>query len=397
VSPLPSSDPVAIVPGMELLSDADVLRRLVAFDSTSANSNLPIADFICDYLDGPGVRILRNGSPDGRKTNVIALLGPEEGDGARRGLVLSGHMDVVPAREPEWTSDPFTLKETETSYVGRGSADMKGFLALAMNAFRRAGAAALRSPLALLFTYDEEVGTLGAQHFISSWSGPTLPRSAVIGEPTAMRVVRMHKGHLKMAIRLRGKSAHSGYPHLGKNAIETAGHVLLALGELRRALEAERPSEAEHFPDVPFVPLNIGTIHGGAVVNIVPDRCVIEFGLRLLPTMSATAMIERVRAVIGRVVPAAELEFEMLGESPPLFLDARAEVHEAACALVGQGGSCSVHYASDAGWFQTLGMECILFGPGSIEVAHRPNEFLPKAEFHAAPAIIDRLIARFCT
>jgi acetylornithine deacetylase len=381
---------------MELLPDADVLRRLVAFDSTSANSNLPIADFICDYLDRPGARIVRNASPDGGKTNVVALLGPEDGDAMRRGLVLSGHMDVVPAREREWESDPFTLKETETTYVGRGTADMKGFLALAMNAFRRTDTAALHFPLALVFTYDEEVGTIGARHFVSSWSGPAMPRSAIIGEPTAMRVVRMHKGHLKMAVRLRGKSAHSGYPHLGKNAIEAAGRVIVALGELRRELEAERPAQAEHFPDVPFVPLNIGTIHGGAAVNIVPDRCVIELGLRLLPTMSADTMLERVRGVLGRVAPAEELEFEVLGQSPPLFLDAQAEVHEATCTLVGQTDSCSVHYASDAGWFQTLGMECILFGPGSIEVAHRPNEFLPKADFRAAPAVLDRLIARFC-
>jgi acetylornithine deacetylase len=381
---------------MGLLSDADVLRRLVAFDSTSANSNLPIADFICDYLDRPGARIVRNASPDGGKTNVVALLGPEGGDAGRQGLVLSGHMDVVPAREPEWASDPFTLKETETTYVGRGTADMKGFLALAMNAFHRAAATPLRSPLTLVFTYDEEVGTIGARHFVSSWPGPTLPRSAVIGEPTAMRVVRMHKGHLKMAIRLRGKSAHSGYPHLGKNAIETAGRVIVALTELRRELEAERPAQAEHFPDVPFVPLNIGTIHGGAVVNIVPDRCVLEVGLRLLPTMSADAMLERLRGVLGRVVPAEVLELEVLGQSPPLFLDAGAEVHKAACALIGQTDSCSVHYASDAGWFQDLGLECILFGPGSIEVAHRPNEFVPKTEFHAAPAVLDRLIARFC-
>jgi len=197
---------------MAVLSDADLLARLVAFDTTSRNSNLPLADFLCDYLDRPGVRIERQPSPDGTKTNVVAWLGPEPGgpEGERPGLVLSGHMDVVPAEEEGWQSDPFTLADAGDRWVARGACDMKGFLAIAANAAVGAGPA-LRAPLALVFTYDEEVGTLGARHLLESYAaGRLLPRSAIIGEPTSLRVARAHKGHLKMRITLHGRSAHSG-------------------------------------------------------------------------------------------------------------------------------------------------------------------------------------------
>ena len=178
-----------------LLTNTELLERLVAFDSVSRNSNLPIADFICDYLEGRGFRITLNPSADGTKANVVVLAGPDEGGEARDGLVLSGHMDVVPADEPEWESDPFTLTPRGDSLFGRGTCDMKGFLAVAMNRMAAVDPAKLRHPLALVFTYDEEVGTMGARRFSETWpdSSP-VPRRSVMGEPTSMRVARMHKG-----------------------------------------------------------------------------------------------------------------------------------------------------------------------------------------------------------
>lgn len=223
-----------------LLSDAELLRRLVGYDSTSRNSNLPIADFIADYLDRPGVRIARNLSPDGDKANLVIRLGPADADPTRRGLVLSGHMDVVPADEDGWESEPFTLTAREDRYVGRGACDMKGFLALAMNRTRALDPARLARPLALVFTYDEELGTLGARHFVETWDAQTLPRDAVIGEPTSLAVVRMHKGYLKLRVAFTGRAAHSGYPHLGQNAIEPAGRAIVALASLRREREIGR-------------------------------------------------------------------------------------------------------------------------------------------------------------
>lgn len=378
------------------LSDVELLRRLVGFDSTSRNSNLPIAFFLADYLDRPGVRIERNPSPDGEKANLIVAVGPED-DGSRAGLALSGHMDVVPAGEDGWRSDPFTLTEWDGGYAGRGTADMKGFLALAVNRAAALDPATLRRPLVLVLTYDEELGTLGAKHLVETWpNARALPRCAVIGEPTSLRVVRMHKGYLKLRLTVEGKSAHSGYPHLGRNAIEPAGRAIVALSELRRELERERPPHSEHFPDVPFAALNVGRVAGGVAINVVPDRCAVELGVRLLPEMGSPPMIERVRSAVAAALGDVPWSLEVLGDSPPMLLDERSRIYRALCEEVGQAETHSASFATDAGWLQRAGLECVLFGPGSIEVAHRPNEWLPAPEFRRAGEILERVVDRFC-
>jgi acetylornithine deacetylase len=390
-----------------LLGDADLLARLVAFDSTSRNSNLPIAGFLADYLEGAGARVEQNPSPDGTKANLIAWLGPRrdcQSPGDRAGLVLSGHMDVVPADEEGWSSDPFTLTDAGDRWVGRGSCDMKGFLALAANLAAGLGqrGAALAAPLALVFTYDEEVGTLGARRLLESFAdGPALPRSAVIGEPTSLRVARLHKGHLKMRVTLRGRSAHSGYPHLGDNAIEPAGRVITALAALRRELEGEEPlyqslRAREHFPEVPYVPLNVGTVRGGAAINVVPDLCTVEVGLRPLPGMGSDGLAARVERAARQAAAPARPDIEVLSDSPPLLLAEEAPIHRALCELTGAAPGGSVSFATDAGWLQQLGLDCAIWGPGSIAVAHRPDEHLPKDQFFAARAHLERLVDRFC-
>jgi acetylornithine deacetylase len=382
---------------MAVLSDADLLSRLVAFDTTSRNSNLPLADFLCDYLDRPGVRIVRQPSPDGTKANVIAWLGPEPTGADRPGLVLSGHMDVVPAEEEGWRSDPFTLTDAGDRWVARGSCDMKGFLAVAANAALRAEH--LRAPLALVFTYDEEVGTLGARQLLESYSeGRLLPKSAIIGEPTSLRVARAHKGHLKIRVTLHGRSAHSGYPHLGLNAIEPAGRVIEALAALRRTLEGESAPHADLFPEVPYVPLNIGTVHGGSAINVVPDRCVVEVGVRPLPDMDSAALAARVReTALGAMADLGfDPDIDVLSDSPPMFLAESAPIYRHLCALVGQEEESTVSFATDAGWLQRLGLDCAVCGPGTIEVAHKPNENVPKAELERTRELIDETVRRFC-
>jgi len=377
-----------------LLSDSALLARLVGFDSTSQASNLPLAEFLADYLDRPGVRVSRNPSADGAKTNLVVAAGPDAID--RDGLALSGHMDVVPALEPEWETDPFLLTTQGDRLVGRGSADMKGFLALAANRMASLDLSTLRHPFALLFTYDEEVGTLGARRFTETWPTPdTLPRSTVIGEPTSLRVVRAHKGMLRVRIGFEGQAAHSGYPHLGRSAIEPAARAILALADLRRTLELERPPHGALFPEVPFAALNVGTVSGGSAANVIPDRCVIEVSVRLLPGMPGEAMLERVDAAVRGAV-GGEFLLERLSESPAMMCDPGTTIHRELCAAVGQRRSCGVAFATDGGWLQRVGFECVLFGPGSIEVAHRPNEFLPVEQFQRAGAALDGLIRLRC-
>ncbi len=380
-----------------LLSDSDLLARLVSFDTTSCHSNLPLVDFLSDYLDRPGVQILRNESPDGTKANLVVLLGPEAAPPARDGLVLSGHMDVVPAEEPEWQGDPFRLRDDGDRFIGRGSCDMKGFVALAVNRAAALEPTRLRYPLALLFTYDEELGTLGAQHFLRTWPrNRLLPRNAIIGEPTSLRVVRLHKGHLKMRITLEGTPAHSGYPHLGHNAIEPAGRVIQALVALRRELEAERPPHHGFFPQVPFVALNIAQINGGAAINIVPERCTLEVGARILPGMTSQELTERIKESVAAATAGERCQVEMTGDSPPLLLDEGTRICRHLYSMTGQFETASASFATDAGWLQQMDLDCTIFGPGSIEVAHKPEEYLPKDEFSRAGEFLDRLIQDFC-
>ncbi len=380
---------------MPSLTNRDLLARLVAFDTTSHRSNLPLADFVADYLDLPGVDVRRQESPDGAKANLVIRLGPARP--GPDGLIVSGHMDTVPAEEPDWKSDPHTLTEREGRLYGRGASDMKGFLALAVNRARALAASpALTAPLVLVLTYDEEVGTLGARHFVEHWPDVAgLPRRALIGEPTSLRAVRMHKGHTKLRFIFTGESAHSGYPHLGRNAIEPAARAVTALAGLRDALSLERPALHEHFGNVPYVALNVGCIHGGSAVNVVPDRCVVEVGFRPLPRMDHATVIDRVREAVASAAGEMPFTMELTGESPAMIGEV-TELYDGLREAVEQREEITVSYTTDGGWFQRAGMECVVFGPGSIEVAHRPNEYLPMDDFTRAEPLLDAAVHTAC-
>ena len=378
----------------EPLSDEALLARLVAFDTTSHKSNRELVDFIGDYLERPGVRITRHPTADGAKLNLIVAAGPEDGD---HGLVLSGHMDTVPAESEGWNSDPFTLTQREGSYVARGAADMKGFLALAINRLAMADIARLRHQLVLLFTHDEETGTLGARRLLDEPGAVLpLPKATIIGEPTSLRVLRMHKGHLRIRLSFTGVPAHSGLPHLGVNAVEAGGRAIVALADFRQALERERSPNAEHFPEVPYVTLNIARVAGGGATNVVPADCVLDLGVRLLPGMSAEKMVGRVRAVVEKAVSPVPLELAVQGETPPMIAPEDAPIVRLLSAELGQSGSGSAPFGTDGGWLSRLGLDCVLWGPGSIEVAHKPNESLPVAEFVRAGELLDRIVHRAC-
>jgi acetylornithine deacetylase len=385
-----------------LLSDSQLLARLVGFDSTSHRSNVPIADFVCEYLDRPGIEVLRMADESADRVNVIVRLAPASrgGAGGGAGLVLCGHLDVVPAQEPDWTGDPFTLVERDGRLIGRGACDMKGFNALAMNVAASLDAKSLSHPLALVFTYGEEIGSIGARRLVDTWpADQPLPRAAIIGEPTSLRVVRMHKGHLTMRITFRGQPAHSGSPHLGVNAIEPAGEVLNAIASLRSELERERAETSRFFSQVPHPVLAVTRIAGGEALNVIPERCAIELGLRLLPGQEAEVYVQR---VIGRSREAAggfggSIEIDVLNENPPLLTEEHAPMHRALCEHIGQSESIGVSYASDGGWLSRLGMDCVLFGPGTIEAAHRADEWLPIDEFDCAKSVLNAMVQRFCT
>ena len=376
----------------------ELLEQLVAYDTTSGTSTRGITGFIEDAL-GPDVRVQLFPDATGLHVNLLAIAGPEPTEG-REGLTLSGHLDVVPATEAGWESEPFTPTIREGRLYARGSTDMKGFIAIAIRAMRdAAGAGRLTRPLALLLTHNEEVGSLGAQAMVRDLPrSQHLPRHCIVGEPTSLSVVRMHKGHLKLRFTLRGKAAHSGTPHLGRSAIEPAGRLIVALAELRREFEAIRTDTSDLFPEVPHPVLNLGRVSGGGALNVIPDSCEVDIGLRLLPGMTGGPSRARLESLAREVTGMARLEAEVLNDNPSMLLPEQAFIHQAALALTGQEGSRGVSYASDAGILsREMDMDCILWGPGDMGVAHRPNEYIQLDELERGGVMLERFIARFCT
>ena len=376
-------------PGPEAL-----LRSLIAQPSVSSVPSDAVVATTLELAEAAPTEIVVQDYDEGRKHNVLLTRGPRLDGG--EGLTLCGHLDVVPADESDWETDPWELSDRGDRWAGRGTADMKGFVALAIDRFRRLDATDMRAPLAILLTADEEVGSLGAQRWVSDQAAPTLPRQVVIGEPTGLKAVRLHKGHLRLRLTIEGQAAHSGYPRRGRSAIEPAGPALVALAALRRELEDETHEDSRHFPEVPFVTLNIGRIEGGVATNVIADRCVLELGLRPLPGVSSRELTERVNATLSAALGDADWSLAVDNDSPPLRTRGDSPLYTALTAELGQRGDVGVGFSSDGGTLARLDLDCVLFGPGSIEVAHRANEFLPKDEFERAGGVLDHLIERFC-
>lgn len=371
----------------------ELLAELIAINSVSSEPVTGMLDAVCNRLDRPGARIERLPAGEPGKANLIVSIGPDAVDGS--GLMLCGHMDVVPPGAG-WSSDPFTLTVRGDRLVGRGTADMKGFIALAVARIARLDAARLRAPVVLLLTCDEEVGTRGARYLAEHWDATrVLPRGALIGEPTSLAVVSAHKGHLRLRFRFHGTPAHSGLPHLGVNAVEPAGRAIVALGALRRELEEERLPSSPRFPEVPFVVLNVAAVHGGSAFNMVPAECHVDVGLRTLPGGDSDLLARRVQQAILNAAAPAPVEFEHAGESPAMLTIPDSPLHAWLAGRRGQAGARSVSYASDGGWLSRLGFDAVLCGPGSIDVAHRPDEFVPAGEFMEAGTMIDDAIQHF--
>ena len=397
---------------MTSLGDLDLLARLVAFDTTSATRRptRPLGDFVCDYLDHPGIRASRFDC-GGDQENLWFETGPESiGDGA--GLLLCGHVDVVPATEPEWTGDPFTLRMKDDRVIGRGVCDMKGFDAIAINLLReRAMEGGGSKPLAVLLTCNEEIGTVGAGRFAGQWGDRPLPSRTIVGEPTSGSAVRGHKGHLSISIQMGGRGCHTGFPDRGVNAIERTIPVLAALRDLRAAMVEERAATSDLFPETPYPVLTVASFGAGSAINVMPDRSSLRVGVRLLPGQSATGFLPRLaEAIEAAGVPVTlheGLEHPIPGGETALAEDAcvitatndtpsyaiessspfLAEVRD----LSGEDDGGGVNFGTDAGRLVPLGCESVVWGPGDISVAHRPDEWISISEMQAYRERLGRL------
>lgn len=369
-----------------------ILARLVAFDTTSRNSNLELIRFVEAQLAELGVAATRVANDDGSKTNLYATLGePAEG-----GVVLSGHTDVVPVDGQSWRSDPFTVVERDGRLYGRGTADMKAFLALAMAAAPLF--ATLRRPVHFAFSYDEEVGCVGAPAMIREMAAH-LPRpsAVVVGEPTSMEVVSAHKAISSWIVTVTGHEAHSSLTHLGLSANMAAIRLMGSLAALADRLEREPPAGSPFTP--PHATLTIGQVNGGTAVNILARQCVFAFDLRCPPGLDPAEIIAPFVAEAARLDAEMKARFPDCGVvvarrsgAPALAPEPDGEAERLVRRIAGDNGPArAVAYAAEAGQWQQAGYSPVICGPGSIEQAHQPDEYIALAQVERGAAFMLRL------
>jgi acetylornithine deacetylase len=371
----------------------ELLARLVAFDTTSHKSNMELVLFVEDYLAQHGVASVLVPSNDGKKASLCATIGPS----GIPGVGLSGHTDVVPADRASWETDPFTLSERGGRLYGRGTADMKGFLACVLASVPDFQGRRLKVPVHLLFSYDEEVGCLGARPMIAEMGTKlTRPRMVFVGEPTSMAVVDAHKGPVRWQVEISGRAAHSSMAHLGVNAIAYAGRLL---GELARIEEELKASPTDARFDPPYPTLQVALIEGGTATNIVPLSCRFTFDVRALPGLDIAAIERRLADFaevsclpeMRRVAPEATITINQANQVPPFEADPRSEAVALALKLVGQNETHAVSYATEAGLFQVAGAPAVVCGPGDIAQAHTANEWIANDQLEACMAFLGRL------
>lgn len=377
-------------------SSAELLSRLIAFDTTSRNSNLPLIEFVEGFLADHGVASRRVGDETGEKANLWATIGPED----RPGIILSGHTDTVPVDGQDWTSDPFRLEEREGRLYGRGTCDMKGFLACALAAVPKMVGRDLDRPIHLAFSYDEEVGCLGVIRLLDWMKGEAIrPEFCIVGEPTLMQVVTGHKAKRAMEVRVRGRPRHSSLAPQGVNAIDYAAMVVLKMRELAVRLATSGARDEAY--DVPHTTAHTGIISGGTVLNIVPESCVVRCEFRALPNEDVDALVEELRDY-GRHLekemqtqaPEAGIEIEVYASLPGLETPVDSEVTRLAKTLARTNGHAKVAYGTEGGRFaDMLQIPTVICGPGSINQAHRADEFIAAEQLTRCDAFLERLIA----
>jgi acetylornithine deacetylase len=379
------------------LDAVTILQHLVGFDTVSAKSNLALIDWVADYLDGFGIASELTRSADGGKANLFATIGPPD----QGGVILSGHTDVVPVEGQAWDSDPFRLTPDGDRLHGRGTADMKGFIALALALVPTALAAPLAAPLHLALTHDEEVGCLGAPALIRRLpEGAARPLLAIIGEPSEMRVANAHKGIQFLRTHVRGREGHSSDPDRGLNAIAAAAEIIAEIGRI--AAECRAAAAPDGRFDPPYTTFNIGRIQGGTAVNIIARDCVFEWEFRALPGEDDAALRRRLDDFVERNLlprlraahPEASVKTEIAALVPPLFPDPASPAEALARELTHANETTTIAFATEAGLYQRAGIPAVICGPGSIAVAHQPNEYISRAQLAAGGEFLDRLLDR---
>ncbi len=380
----------------DLALQRDFLARLVAFDTTSSKSNLALIDDVEAYLMGFDIETHRVWNASLTKANLYAVVGPKiEG-----GVVLSGHTDVVPVDGQAWSTDPWTLTERDGKLYGRGTSDMKAFSAIALSLVPEMLAANLRRPVIFALSYDEEIGLLGAPHMIAEIRDklPT-PSAVIVGEPTMMKVIDGHKGIASFRTTVTGFTTHSSQTDRGVSAVEAAARLIAKIVGMREA----RAVAAE--PDSPFSPpystMTVNVVRGGAQLNIMAGECSFDWDARVIPGDSAAAVraemetfAREIEAAMRRKASSCRIETVQMSNAPPLSPSPDNPAADLAKSITGLNSTEVVSYCAEAGQFQEAGFSTVICGPGSIDQAHQPDEFVSISQLAEGTAFLRKLINR---
>lgn len=380
---------------VERLSALELIRRLVAFNTVSAQSNLDLIHFIRDYLGAYGVDSRLTYDAGKNKANLLATIGPS----LPGGIILSGHTDVVPVAGQPWSADPFAVVERDGRLYGRGTSDMKSFIALTLAMVPDLLAARLRVPIYLAFSYDEEVGCLGVGGLLKDLAA-ALPRpaAAIIGEPTMMKLINRHKGFMAYATTVTGRDGHSSGTHRGVNAVTYAAELIGWLARLSEEIQREGPFDDSFDP--PYTTFNVGSIQGGTAINIIARQCTFEWEFRPIPGFDSPAINRRLDAYVAEhllprmrsVAPEANVETRFLCGEPALTPEPDSPAEALVRLLTGANTAGAVSFGTEASLFQDAGIPAVVCGPGSIEQAHQPDEFIALTQIGACEEFLQRLL-----
>jgi acetylornithine deacetylase len=376
----------------------EILARLVAFDSTSRNSNLDIIDYLRTELVALGAECRLTYDDQRGKANLYATLGPRD----RSGIMLSGHTDVVPVDGQNWHSDPFRLTEREGKLYGRGAADMKSFLALALALAPEFLAKGLHTPLHFAFSYDEELGCLGVRRLIADLESlPIKPKLCIVGEPTGMKVVAGHKSKRSFLCQVHGRECHSALAE-GVNAVEAAAEMIAHIREMQRRIRSQGPFDPAYQP--PYTTLHTGLIQGGRALNIVPADCRFEFEIRALPSHDSDQLCaeifdharRRLEPEMKALAPESGFNFTVINDTDGFDLPDDNEAVRLVTALTGDNRTGRASFGTEAGLFNRAGIPTVVCGPGFIEQAHKPDEYISVEQLGQGENFLRRLMGQIC-
>jgi acetylornithine deacetylase len=376
-----------------------LLARLVAFDTRSSQSNLPLIEFVQDYLHSHGIATTLVYNDTRTKANLFATIGAPD----RPGICLSGHTDVVPAEGQPWTVPPFELTLASDRAYGRGSADMKGFLAAVLASVPHFVGTALQTPIHLAFSYDEEIGCVGVRGLLSKLAAaPVKPLACIIGEPTSMQVAVAHKGKRAYRCCVKGLAGHSALTHLGVNAADFAAELVTFLRRTARDLRTYGKLDAQFDP--PYTTVHTGKLNGGIALNVIPDRAEVEFEIRNLPDENPASIVNSVRTYaehqlvreMRETAEESDIEWQQLVEYPALAEQpAAAWLRHLACAAAGNDAVRTLAFGTEGGLFQAVGIPTVVCGPGSIEQGHKADEYVEFAQLERCLQFMEAL-AKTC-